>query len=95
MAMRREPGSLPYLARYPELRREALHHDNGAVQTWIELRSGPAGWATVKRADDAVDRLSEWFGWEAFASAAEAEHDFELRIPSINSPHPGGHPTID
>jgi hypothetical protein len=75
-----QPIGASQIQNYPTLVSSRQTHTNGAATSVIELRKGPAGWLTILRTDDVVDKTREWHHPAAFgANEAAARADFGSR----------------
>ena len=68
------------IQNYPTLVASRQTHTNGAATSFIELRQGRAGWLTILRTDDVVDKTREWHHPSTFGgNEAAARADYGSR----------------
>ena len=75
-----QPVGASQLNNYPTLISSKQTHTNGAATSHIELRKGDAGWMTILRTDDVVDKTREWHHPSTFGgNEAAARADYATR----------------
>jgi hypothetical protein len=75
-----QPVGASQIQNYPTLISSQQTHTNGAATSFIELRQGAAGWLTILRTDDVVDKTREWHHPSTFGSnEAAARADYATR----------------
>jgi hypothetical protein len=74
------PVGASQIQNYPTVISSKQTHTNGAATSVIELRKGAAGWLTILRTDDVVDKTREWHHPASFgADEAAARADYARR----------------